>query len=265
MLDYAANAVVYWPVQQLRAEFEQSCLENGKNPEEEVRDRLGLVSDAEVLWQQVKTNLQAGRIRMLFVADRIPAELRRIVEFLNEQMDPAEVLALELRQFQGEGVKTIVPTVYGQTEEAQQKKGAPQAQQWDEASIFAEISRHGPEVLRTAQKIAEWTRNTGEISYGRGRKDGSFGLRVAAHGLRSTVIVLYTYGRVEITFPFMQKPFDTPAKQEELREQLNKFGIKLSDDPKRPHVELKEFSNDEEKLGRFLNLMDGCIRELRSA
>jgi len=32
-------------------------------------------------------------IRMLFVADRIPAELRRIVEFLNEQMDPAEVLA----------------------------------------------------------------------------------------------------------------------------------------------------------------------------
>ena len=39
---------------------------------------------------------------MLFVADRIPAELRRIVEFLNEQMDPAEVLALELRPYQGE-------------------------------------------------------------------------------------------------------------------------------------------------------------------
>jgi len=28
---------------------------------------------------------------MLFVADLIPNELRRIVEFLNEQMDPAEV------------------------------------------------------------------------------------------------------------------------------------------------------------------------------
>jgi hypothetical protein len=59
---------------------------------------------------------------MLFVADRIPAELRRIVEFLNEQMDPAEVLALELRQFQGEGLRTIVPMLYGQTEGAQQKK-----------------------------------------------------------------------------------------------------------------------------------------------
>jgi hypothetical protein len=33
-----------------------------------------------------KDNLQAGKIRMLFVADEIPKELRRIVEFLLEQL-----------------------------------------------------------------------------------------------------------------------------------------------------------------------------------
>jgi hypothetical protein len=151
MLDYAANAVVYWPIEELRAEFEQSCAASGINPDEEIRDRLALDGDVEVLWQCVKTNLQAGRIRMLFVADRIPAELRRIVEFLNEQMDPAEVLALELRQFQGEGLKTIVPTLYGQTEEAKQKKTVRAARQWDEASIFAEIERrHGAEKAHPA-------------------------------------------------------------------------------------------------------------------
>jgi hypothetical protein len=156
MLDYAANAVVYWPVEQLRAEFEQSCAANATNPEEEIRDRLALDGGAEVLWQRIKTNLQAGRIRMLFVEDRIPAELRRIVEFLNEQMDPAEVLALELRQFQGEGLKTIVPMLYGQTEKAQPKKTVQPARQWD-VSIFADIeSRHGRDVLRIAQKIVEW-------------------------------------------------------------------------------------------------------------
>jgi hypothetical protein len=42
MLDYAANAVVYWPVEQLRAEFEQSCAANGTNPEEKIRDQLAL-------------------------------------------------------------------------------------------------------------------------------------------------------------------------------------------------------------------------------
>jgi hypothetical protein len=122
MLDYAANAVVYWPVDQLRAEFEANCAHKSADPAEEIIGHLGADIDPETLWQQIKTNLQAGRIRMLFVADRIPAELRRIVEFLNQQMDPAEMLALELRQFAGEGLKTIVPTVYGQTEEALQRK-----------------------------------------------------------------------------------------------------------------------------------------------
>ncbi len=34
---------------------------------------------------------------MVFVADVIHPELKRIVEFLNAQMSPAEVIALELR------------------------------------------------------------------------------------------------------------------------------------------------------------------------
>ena len=62
---------------------------------------------------------------MLFVADFIPLELRRVVEFLNEQMDPAEVLAVELRQFAGmedeKELRTIVPTVYGQTQKISKK------------------------------------------------------------------------------------------------------------------------------------------------
>ena len=49
----------------------------------------------------MKTNLQAGKIRLIFVADVIPSELRRIVEFLNQQMDPGEVLAVEIRQYAG--------------------------------------------------------------------------------------------------------------------------------------------------------------------
>ena len=40
-------------------------------------------------------------MRLVFLADEIPSELRRIVEFLNQQMDPAEVLAVEVRQFIG--------------------------------------------------------------------------------------------------------------------------------------------------------------------
>ena len=70
----------------------------------------------------MKTNLQAGKIRLLFVSDKIPVELRLIVEFLNSQMDPAEVLALEIKQYVGEGLRTLVPRVLGQSAEAQNKR-----------------------------------------------------------------------------------------------------------------------------------------------
>ena len=269
MLDYAANAVVYWPVEQLRAEFEQGCMASGTNLEDEIRDRLALDGDTEVLWQRVKTNLQAGRIRMLFVADRIPAELRRIVEFLNEQMDPAEVLALELRQFQGEGLKTIVPMIYGQTEEAQQKKTVQAARQWDETSILAEIEqRHGAEAIRVTEEIIQWIKKkTDQIWYGRGSKDGSVGSTVSVDGSQSYPIAIYSYyGQVEIRFQYMKKPFDNPAKREELRQKLNDIeGVNLPSGRQRPSIPIATFSNDEEKLRRFFDVMDWCVGELRSA
>jgi hypothetical protein len=57
-----------------------------------------------------------------FVADEVPVELRRVVEFLNQQMSPAEVLAVEIKQYVGREMKTLVSCVVGQTVEAQQKK-----------------------------------------------------------------------------------------------------------------------------------------------
>jgi hypothetical protein len=90
----------------------------------------------EQFWQKAKTNLQAGRVRMVFVADEIPSELQRIVEFLNGQMDPAEVLAVEIKQYVGRGLQTLVPRVLGQTVEAIIKKTGRQINKWDKASFF---------------------------------------------------------------------------------------------------------------------------------
>ena len=123
MLDYAANAVVYWPIDDLRRQFEATCRNRGVDPVEEVSGLLDDDGDIEQFWTKAKNNLQAASIRMVFVADSIPTELRRIVEFLNQQMDPAEVIAVEVKQFGGEGVKTLVSTVFGRTAEAEMRKG----------------------------------------------------------------------------------------------------------------------------------------------
>ena len=124
VLDYAANAVVHWSIDQVISEYEKQCSDDGVNPDQRLETFLGEDRDPDEFWGTVKTNLQAGKVRMLFVADAIPSELRRIVEFLNVQMDPAEVLAVEIKHFVGPGLKTLVPRVIGQTSEAEIRKGA---------------------------------------------------------------------------------------------------------------------------------------------
>lgn len=78
----------------------------------------------ESFWINVKKNLQAGKIRILFAADGVPSELRVVVDFLNKRMDPAKILAIELREFSGQDLRTIVPHVYGRTQEATTRKGS---------------------------------------------------------------------------------------------------------------------------------------------
>jgi hypothetical protein len=129
MFDYAANAVVYWPAGQIRSRYEGDCQVAGIDPDQRLIDFLRPSQDvdaksvADRFWQDVDINLRAGRIRMVFVADLVPPELRRIVEFLNGQMSPAEVLAIEIRQFTGSNVTTLVPTVIGQTAQAAAQSG----------------------------------------------------------------------------------------------------------------------------------------------
>lgn len=238
MLDYAANAVLYWPVESLRARFESACAAQGDEPDAVLGKLLGTEEGADVdpdgFWLQVKTNLQAGRIRMVFVADQIPNELRRIVEFLNAQMDPAEVLALELQQYVGSGLRTLVPRLLGQTAEAQQKKGSPRAgaRQWDEVSFMADLgARHGEAAAGVARRILEWAHLRGlRIWWGKGAKDGSFfPMLDLPRGKRWTISV-WTYGTVEIQFQQIRQnpPFDDEARRLELLQRFNQVpGIRI--------------------------------------
>jgi len=122
MLDYAANGVSYWPVEGLVTSLQDR--------DETFTGRLAAFLadlEQEQFWRQVDSNLRSGRIRMVFVADKIPRELARIVEFLNEQMRPAEVLAVEVEQFVStDGQRTLVPRLIGATQRAEVSKSLTQ-------------------------------------------------------------------------------------------------------------------------------------------
>jgi hypothetical protein len=159
MLDYAANAVVYLPPDRIRAWFEATCAADALDATEVLASAFGVEVDPEAFWERAATNLHAGRIRMLFVADHIPGELRRIVEFLNSQMDPAEVLAVEVVQYSDGGLKTLVPKTYGQTEMARTRKssGRRPGRKWNETEALEALKAVSPELGELGQAVYDWT------------------------------------------------------------------------------------------------------------
>jgi len=94
---------------------------------------------------------------MAFVADVVPDELRRIVEFLNEQMNPAEVFAVEVKQYLADSYpgRTLVPAVYGRTATASRK--AP-ARRVDPQALLANAE---PSTRALLERFAEWAAERG--------------------------------------------------------------------------------------------------------
>lgn len=121
LLEYAAHASVSWTVADLRDAFEKK---HGENADGVLYDLLESDQDADEFWESVATNLAAKCLRLLFVSDHIPDPLRRIVEFLNGQMPAIEVLAVEIKQFRGESLQTLVPEVIGRTAAPTRSAGA---------------------------------------------------------------------------------------------------------------------------------------------
>ncbi len=230
MLEYAANAVVHWSIDRLRAEFEAY----GENYEQALRELLEVTEGgSEEFWQKVKTNLQTGKVRLIFVSDKIPDELRRIVEFLNEQMNPAEVLAVEIKQYvsQDSNLKTLVPRILGQTAKAQDNKSgvARSSRKWDEKSFLERLETvRGKEETTIARAILEWAeRQQIPVRWGTGGTDGSFTPTLEHAGSLHQRTGIYTDGAVEIKVSHMQwkPPFDIESKRIELRNLLNEIEV----------------------------------------
>jgi hypothetical protein len=277
MLDYAANAVVYWPVEAMQAQFDRRCQEEEADPLQVFADAFDVSDDIaarwEQFWQQAKTNLQAGKIRMVFVADKIPAELQRIVEFLNGQMDPAQVLALEVKQYVGHGQRAMVPRVIGQIAEPKQPTTSVRSpgRQWDEQSFFAALATDNPaEVVSVVREIMEWVQRNGwQPRYGQGSTRASSNPAFECNGrLYNPLYLSASSGRLQVNFGWLKSrpPFDRQELRRGLLARLNQIDdIDLPPDSIEswPAFELALLI-PESSLRQFLDVLAWVADEVRS-
>lgn len=269
LLEYAANAQAYWPAGFIRGCFEGECEKQEASPEEEVQSLVDGLMPYDEYWERVDTNLQAGRVRLLFVADALPPELQQVIEFLNTQMSPAQVLGVEVPQYVGSDMRTLVPRVVGQTASAARAKGTPRAKRkWDEESFFAELATSAPaSAVEAAKRILDWARSRNLlIWWGEGAHHGSFVPVAIVDGQRHQLFAVWTTFGIEIYFYWYayKAPFTESAARLEIARRLSRIdGVELTEAHinKRPSFPL-ELLASEEAWSLFLETYDWFLEQV---
>ena len=218
MLDYAANAQLYWPTDRIRALAAET-----HGGVDRLDDRVRELLDAgtgetgiESYWEAVDENLRTGHVRLLFVADELPAEVRRVIEFLNEQMPRVDVLGVELRHYSSADVRALVPRVIGQTELVRQRKRSSQPTTRTTQDRFLSEC---PEYSRALfAQILETAKNRSLIVYW-GSK--GFSIRVpSAEGLPKSILYGFPTGALGREHPSLE------AYLRELAPEDNPVGVR---------------------------------------
>ena len=169
-------------------------------------------------------------MRLIFVADKIPDGLRRIVVFLNEQMNPAEVLAVEIKQHVAEGQeeKAFVPRLIGYTAHAERVKSTGADKSWDEECFTEELeAKQDADAAATVRKIQEWAQDTlSRSEWQRNGQHAVFHPCLNHKGVPNFSLRVGTDGRFGVVFQWLNagKPsFGDEKKREELLHRLNEI------------------------------------------
>ena len=94
-----------------------------------------------------------------------------MVEFLNEQMDPAEVLAFELKQFVIGETITLIPRTLGKTSRAEQQKDRASMRSkmpWNKSTLLEEVTRILPkaeanQAIEVVEDLIAWAGSHPEL------------------------------------------------------------------------------------------------------
>ena len=271
ILDYAANIGIFWPIESIVTHFEANCRSVDRDPEQVFEAFIGDDASEELFWQKVDTNLRAGKIRLAIVADEIPVELQRVVEFLNQHMNPVEIFAVEIKQYVSEdGLRTLVPRIVGQTA---RPKAIPERRKWEENSFFHEFAvRNGKDEAEIAKAIYDWALDqlpTMEIHWGKGEIYGGFAIELRQPDRKPYEIfsigihgVLQIYSKSYAAQP----PFNNPESWQELRERMSSIGLALptnAEESRLPYFMISTLS-DGDTLQKVFSTFEWVVGRIRS-
>ncbi len=238
MLEYGANGYYYWDAETLRRAAEETARAASRELDACIAELLAAgEEEADGYFSRMEENLREGQLRLVFFMEESPMELRSIVEFLNRQMERAEVLLVEAKQYRHGETRIVVPTLFGFTEAARQvkrtvtvsRRGARRS--WNKESFFEDLHRRlAPEQAHAVERLFDLCVDElkCDVSWGTGAKNGSFNVREPTVCPRSFVSC-YTSGELWWSFHWWEEDSDKEAR-ENLRQLLReRVGLAVPD------------------------------------
>lgn len=239
VLEYAANGHYYWTAELLSGFAAAAANQIKQSLDEAIRvlqptDELS----AEAFFERLHNNLREGQVRLIFFMEESPTELRSVVDFLNKQMERSEILIVEARQYEREGLRVVVPMLFGYTEEARKAKRSVTVntpgtrKQWDKNSFFDDArARLGDGHVQPLEALHDQCLALGyEIVWGSGPSMGSFWVKAPSVCTRS-LLAVRSDGLLVVNFGWI----NGTEKAEQIRDRLKqllieKAGLAVPDD-----------------------------------
>ena len=209
VLEYAANGQHYWSADAIHAHADATAKENGTSTDEAFRKLQSDVDSVEDFFKEVERRLKAGEVRLVFFLEQAPTELKRLVEFLNKQMPSVEVLLVEARQYSSNGIRVVVPTLFGFTEQIREIKRLVSAERdrravafsWESFRANAEQSGLDEKTIAGIEKLYDVSKSLqADIVWGRGTITGSLSPKWPSICSNAAPFSVYANGRLEVHF-----------------------------------------------------------------
>jgi hypothetical protein len=80
-INLAALLATEWTAETLQKEFKAYCGKTGRKPDDILKSAFGRIPPAD-FWKKVEGNLQAGRIRVLFLVREATVAIQKVIDFL---------------------------------------------------------------------------------------------------------------------------------------------------------------------------------------
>jgi hypothetical protein len=208
-LEYLAHLQTEWDEERFLNEATNYWENKEESFEDHVLNKWEKEMDTNYL-EHLQANIDSANMRLIIAGDKIPSELKRLIEFMNSTSQ-FEVLGLEVSLFSEDDNpenKYLIPELLGSSEQAREKRSSTRGK-WSEEKYFEVLKENND--IKTVEIISDiynWSKeNSDRIWFGHGEK-GTFTFHFVMNNKTASIFTITTKGHLILNYGWLSRKLE---------------------------------------------------------